>query len=505
MRRVLAVVVSVVALLGFVAPPVLAQAPAPKVTITGLLDFVTTASKNWSALDPTDAKDQEWYSRERGVFTITGEVGATKAVWAVENDFVNGCIGSVGAGGGCSAGHGTSSSFDLDTDVAGFVETKWLYVETPVTGPGSLLPFLPMTTRMRAGAQPARGHEYKNGILLGGDMSGVAFETTWAPNLRSTVTYIQIGEQMEPVSFFGATEDWAILASVEFDVFKGFTIKPTYAYADYTGGNSGTGTLGTETKNGFTQFGPGGYPLRKTRHTIGGDIRWTVAGFTIQPTFLFQFGDQEIPGATGTDEVDIRSWIADVIVGYRIGPLNIEGRAMWTPGMKAGESVLAGDDIEYYQSINPAFGYMAGWTEIQTSGVDYSTAFMAGAPGVSLRQSPSYDKYGRIFIALAADYAITPALTLKGVVNTSWTDEKVDTNGVLSSAGLSSPTGGDERHLLTELNLGMTYRFAPNVAFDLVGAYAWAHEALENAATAGGPSRDAHDIYKAVARVRFTF
>ncbi len=189
MRKVLAVVVSLVALLGLVATPASAQAPAPKVTITGLVDLVSTYSKNWSSMDPTNSQDKEWYSRERGVFTLTGEVGKTKGVWAIELDFVNGCIGTVepaaaGNDGGCLAGHGTTSSFDLDTDVQGAVETKWLYLETPITGPGSLMPFIPVPTIMRGGAQPARGHDYKNGILLSGDFPGVTLETTWAPNDR---------------------------------------------------------------------------------------------------------------------------------------------------------------------------------------------------------------------------------------------------------------------------------------------------------------------------------
>ncbi len=534
MRRVLVVVVSLVALLGLVTPPASAQAPAPKVTITGLVDLVSTYSKNWSSMDPTNSQDKEWYSRERGVFTLTGEVGKTKGVWAIELDFVNGCIGNVepaaaGNDGGCAAGHGTTSSFDMDTDVQGAVETKWLYLETPITGPGSLMPFIPVPTIMRGGAQPARGHDYKNGILLSGDFPGVTLETTWAPNLRSTISYVQIQEQMDTISVPGATEDWAIVTSVEWDIFKGLTVKPTYAYAQYFGGNTGTSNLGTEAKNGFNQNGISNLELH--RHTIGGDVRWTYGGFSLQPTFLYQFGKQSTPPATsdGKTEVDINSYIIDAIAGYRIGPLNIEGRVMFTPGMDATDCVTAdggcpvgsrGQKIKYYQPINSGFGYMAGWTEIQTSGVDYSTALFVPAGGVTLRQSPSYDKYGRIFVALGADYSFTPAFTVRGTANASWTDKKVDTNGNLSANGLRSPTGGDENYLGTEFDLGFTYRFAPNIAFDLIGAYMWTGAAMNNGGCTGtcsstgntgaqgvaaGTPRDADDVYKVVARMRFTF
>jgi hypothetical protein len=511
MRRFIAVAVAGIALFG--ATQASAQMPAPKVTINGLIDFSTTMYKNWVGLDVTDGgKDHGWYSRQRGVFTITGEVGRTKGGWAIELDGVNGA--------GAVTFPGNTNNFDLDTDVnnnstgnGGFFETKWLYLETPIMGPGSIMPFVPVSTILRAGAQPARGHEYKVGILFGGDFPGVTLESAWAPNLKSTVTYAQIGEGLDTVIAPNRgtnNEDFAILASVEFEVFKGLTIKPTYAYADYTCGNSqGSGTLGTEAKNGFTPAFCGPLSDRHfdtRRHTLGGDVRWTAGPFTVQPTFLYQFGEQGIGKPDEDTSAAIQTWIFDTTAGFRAGPLNIEGRFMWTPGMDAEDTVASGDKIRYYQSINPAFAYMAGWTEIQTSGIEYNNALLSAAPGVSLRQSPSYDKYGRIFAALATDYALTPALTLKGLVNMSWTDKSVDTHGTLGTLGLVGGDGdGEERFLGTELNLGLTYRFAPNVAFDLIGAYMFTGEAMDHANVPGGDVKDADNIYKAVARVRFTF
>ncbi len=544
MRKVV-IILAAIAALGMLAPPAMAQAPAPKVTINGLVDFVTSIHKNVSGLDVTDGgRDQAWYSRERGVFTLTGEVGKTKGVWAVELDFTNGA-GQVTSGAGGSSARdnrftsaGTSSNFDLDTDVSGAVETKWLYLETPVTGPGSIMPFIPVPTIGRFGAQPGRGHEYKNGIVFAGDFPGATFETTWAPNLRSTLTFVQVGEATDRVSAPNQFDSYAILASVELDVFKGLTIKPTYVFNDYDGGNCGTANLGIHPKNGFnvnqcgTAASPSGLEvlnttasgLRTTRHTLGGDVRWTSGPFSLQPTFLYQFGEQEIRPVTVNgqrrDEVDISAWIFDVIAGFRTGPLLLETRFMYTPGMAAEHQVQNGSDIGYYQpAVNGGFGYMAGWSEINTSGIDYNNPFLGGASGVGLRNAPSYDKYGRIFLAFAADYALTPALTVKGLVNFQWTDEDVDTSGVLSAAGLTSPrTRGrrdEESYLGTELNAGLTYRFAPNVAFDLIGAYMFTGEALSHARTAGGGCRDrestgspacsADDIYKTAARVRLTF
>ena len=46
MRRTVAVVACLVAILGVLAPAAFAQAPAPKVTIVGLFDQYTSAGKN---------------------------------------------------------------------------------------------------------------------------------------------------------------------------------------------------------------------------------------------------------------------------------------------------------------------------------------------------------------------------------------------------------------------------------------------------------------------------
>jgi hypothetical protein len=534
------------------APPSFAQAPAPKVTITGLVDFVTTAYKNWSQVgnqassvtagsqpDVTNNKEKGWYSRERGVFTLTGEVGKVKGVWAVELDFTNGAgnfnassqpgsLTTVGV-----AQSGTSANFDLDTDVQGAVETKWLYLEAPVTGPGSLLPFIPVATIGRFGGQPARGHNYKVGELFSGDFPGATLETVWAPNVRSTLTFAQISEALDRFIAPNQKDSFAILASLEVDVFKGLTIKPTYAYAYYDGGNCGTANLGTPAWGGYnvnancpatvvgTVAGPGGVGRDIKRHYIGADVRWTMGPITVQPTFIYLVGEQEILNRNGVlNDVDIRSFIADTVIGFRTGPLNVETRIMFTPGQNANNDPqnAGGGTIRRYDPINSGFGFMNGWTEIWTGDVDYITSFYAGRSSLVLRESPSYDKYGRLFWGLAADYSLTPALTFRALTNVSWTDKKVDTKGILAN-GITPSTNpfsrGKERYLGNEWILGLTYRFAPNVTFDLAAAALITGDALNiqrtggdnnnQCITEGVPTCQSRNVYKGSARLRVTF
>ena len=86
MRRTLVVVACLVAVLGLLAPAAFAQAPAPKVTINGLFDQVTSGGKNIYDGNFSRTSDTEWYGRTRFRPDFTFEVGRTKAVLGLEID-----------------------------------------------------------------------------------------------------------------------------------------------------------------------------------------------------------------------------------------------------------------------------------------------------------------------------------------------------------------------------------------------------------------------------------
>src|SRR5215471_12281488 len=164
----------VAALLAFVipamlAPPVFAQAPAgppaPKVTITGLFDQVTSLGRNFYDGNFSRDGDKEWYARTRFRPDFEFAVGRTKAVLGIELDLMYGQGGSndggfpgnnsgqnCGFNAGCK--FGTGGGLDINTDVAGLFEIKWIYTEFDLTGKDSLLPFIPVPTVARAGGQP---------------------------------------------------------------------------------------------------------------------------------------------------------------------------------------------------------------------------------------------------------------------------------------------------------------------------------------------------------------
>ncbi len=144
MRRFIVPAVLAFVILAMLAPPGFAQAPAPKVTITGLFDQITSMGRNTYDGNLTRNSDKEWYARTRFRPDFEFAVGRVKAVLGLELDFQYGQSGPNDggfpgntSGSACGAGAGTlggnagatppggkvniSGCLDLNTDVAGLI------------------------------------------------------------------------------------------------------------------------------------------------------------------------------------------------------------------------------------------------------------------------------------------------------------------------------------------------------------------------------------------------
>lgn len=521
MRRPFYVVACVVAVVAMLAPPVLAQAPAPKVTITGLVDNLYNWNRNQNmgrgggGFDITDSGDNEAYGRTRGRFDFIGEVGKGKAVLGFEFDLLYGAQGRSATGSGvdnpASRLDGTSGGFDADNDVRNALELKWMYVEFPFAGPGSLMPFLPVAGMARVGGQPYT-ITYKPHVFAASDFGGLHVDLAFAPDVKGSVTFAQAEEKSTDSSVF-PDEDLGVILAVEITPFKGLDIKPIYAWQEIGGIGSGnlrrpTGGIANDAAN--FGGGAGGFqPTTETRHWLGVDARWRSGPWSLGPTFFYQFGEREVNTASvGTQTADRSAWILDVEGGYRIGPLFLEARGVITSGNEAKHN-LRTHDIEYYEPFQIGNGYWIGWGEaVGIGNIDYLTALNRFGTSVSLASAPSYDRYGRVMFAARARYSFTPALSVYGIVTPMWTYEEVDTDGTISAGSGLTPSAaadGDSRYLGTGLTAGLTYRFAPNLTFDTVYGVLFPGSAMDIARTPGGPVEDAKNSYVATARVRFAF
>ena len=566
MRRTLVVVLALIATLGVVAPPAMAQAPTTKVTITGIVDTVTAWNQNINGTDNdvTNSHDREWYSRQRFRPDFTFELGKAKAVWGVEMDVSWGQAGGsdtilATTNFGQFPKVGATGGFDLNTDTAVIVETKWLYTQFPV-------PWVPMANTLRLGAQPWET-TYKPGVLATGDYPGVNWVINWAPGIRSHLAYAQVEEALQQAPQTSVSspnnrgDDFALVVSLEVSPMKGLDLRPIYSYFYAEGCTSGSprasiaslsncggaGYLGNgNTIDSYTSLGRQIFRPddKEHRHTIGIDARWKWGNLSIDPTVLYQRGSRESSasinssgtayelGSTAATSgasnrtASINAWLVDVRAAYQLGPLNLGLLGMYSTGNNANSNVR--QTIQYFQPVSTDTLYTVGWSEFLTAGIDYLTQMHTGAaPGgpLSMGNTIGYDKYGRTGFAVRAIYDLTPSFSLRGVVNSYWTAEEVDTNVSAAFIGnrgaydaktaaqcaVAAPgvncdrPKGDDSYLGTEVDFGFTWRFAPGLTLDGVYAHLFSGPARDIAPAVFQKQREAEDVSYAALRVRYAF
>src|SRR5213594_106718 len=315
MRRFLATAVFAVIILAMFAPPGLAQTPTPKVTISGLFDQVTSMGRNFYDGNLVRDNDREWYARTRFRPDFTFEVGRVKAVLGLEIDLMYGQGGpndggfpgnnSGVAGGAISVGAGNATTgcknnsngcLDLNTDVGGMIEIKWIYTEFPLTGKDSVMPFIPVETMARAGGQPWGSLANYKVVYANGDFAGLSTVTKISPNLTAKLAFVVVEDQLAGGNRAAATtrtsrgEDYAITVSPEITPFKGLDLKPMYSYfhADgLTAGAARRNASNPRTVGGAMNVAAavgGGAPAgdaadHENRHTVGLDARWRLGPF----------------------------------------------------------------------------------------------------------------------------------------------------------------------------------------------------------------------------------
>jgi len=544
-RTSLAVLMIALALVALAAPMAFAQAPAPKVTINGIIDMLTTYAVNTSNYNGGifNRPDSVWYSRTRGRFDIIGEVGKAKAVLGLEIDTAWGQTGSTDTNqAGTAAGRtcfGCTSSWDLNTDSQAVIEVKWLYVEFP-------MPLIPVPTTVRLGAQPfGAAANYKFATYAVGDFAGVNVVSQVAPNVKLLGTFVQVEEGLvgtdtrtstgtpasSPAGILSTQDrgdDHAWIFSAEVTPFKGLDLKPMISQFWAQGTTNGAARQPRGGLNTTTQFSPTGDShggTNEDRYTVGLDARWRMGPFSLDPTVQYQFGQRNIiapssgvfvtqAGAVPNRKYrsDIDAWLIDVRAGYQLGPLLLQALYVYSTGNTARNSTLG--TVRYFQPLTTDTGYQADWgNQLTGLGLDYFSAWNEAQgriayPGVSI----GWDKYGRQQVGLKATYAITPALSIMAGVNGHWTAEAVDRNGSVSTAstGITPVFAGstprdNERYVGTEFFAVLGWRFAPGLSWDNAVGYMKMGPALDAVTDPSFTGRNTNEPFILTSRVRFTF
>ena len=236
-------------------------------------------------------------------------------------------------------------------------------------------------------------------------------------------------------------DDFAHIAAPEITPFKGLDLKPIISTFYAQGTTSGSARAGSRRSQHHHRIQPDrrrpGWHQR-VPYTVGLDTRLRMGPFSLDPTVMYQFGNKAIiaPATFGAVAVpgrkyypDLDAWLIDVRGGFQLGPLLLEGLAMYrrvTP-----LATRRSGPTRSFQPLTTDTGYLADWgTSITSLGIDYLNAWNeAGGriayPGTSI----GWDKYGRMQFGAKATYAITPELSVMGGANAHWTAENVDRNG----------------------------------------------------------------------------
>src|SRR5262249_44238880 len=211
MRRFTVSVVLAFAILVMLAPPGFAQAPAPKVTISGLFDQVTSMGRNTYDGNLTRNSDSEWYGRTRFRPDFEFAVGRVKAVLGLEIDLQYGQSGNndggfpfnntgLPGGGGQVLGGAkvnANGNLDLNTDVGGMIEVKWIYTEFPLRGKDAPRPSPPADPMARAGGQPFSNlATYNPPTFAASAFAGISAITTFAPNIGRNLAWVIVGDEL---------------------------------------------------------------------------------------------------------------------------------------------------------------------------------------------------------------------------------------------------------------------------------------------------------------------
>ena len=552
MKRTRVLTLIALALVALAAPTAFAQAPAPKVTINGLIDNLTTYSQNIANYNTGvfNRKDSLWYGRTRGRFDIIGEVGKAKGVIGFETDMAYGQAGSADSSivnAGATSGtavqtaFATNGSFDLNTDVRAVLELKWLYVEFPV-------PLIPVPTTARIGAQAfGAAATYKLATYATGDFAGLNVTSQVTPNLKLMGTYVQVEENLVgtgtrtglPAAGVAPTQnrgdDFAYILSPEITPFKGLDIKPMFSMFYAAGTTSGPfgarqGRGGVNISTAYTNpDGTSHGGINEYRYTVGADARLRMGPFSFDPTVLYQFGSRTVVGPQATTATigpafvssgavpgrkyyaNIDAWLVDLRAGFQLGPLLIEGLAMYTTGNTARNNTLG--TVRYFQVLDADTGYLSDWgTQLTSLGLDYQNALNEASTRVAYPGNTiGWDKYGRAQLGLKGTYAITPDLSIMAGANGHWTAQDVDRNGIpVAGAGIVPTFAGNRprdgsRYVGTELMALVSWRFAPGLVWDNAAGYMFMGEALDAVTdpTLGGRNTNNPFIY--TSRMRLTF
>src|SRR6185295_2621835 len=129
-------------------------------------------------------------------------------------------------------------------------------------------------------------------------------------------------------------DDFAYIIAPEITPFKGLDIKPMFSMFYAQGTTNGSARAGRGGLNTTTAYSPTGDfrgGINEYRYTVGVDSRLRMGPFSLDPTFLYQFGNKAVIAPASFSDSgsvtgrkyypDMNAFLVDVRGGFQLGPL----------------------------------------------------------------------------------------------------------------------------------------------------------------------------------------
>jgi hypothetical protein len=456
---------------GLVAAP----AWAAELRLTGFVDNIFPrfhSNISQSDKDVTRGDDQSTFGRTRGrlYFNVIAS-DDLRGVAGFELDAVYG-----------RNPDGAAFSFDRNTDMAGNIETKWLYVDFRI-------PQLPIGNRMRLGGLPLYVTPLHGQAVLHGDVGGGDWLLTFTDQVALHLYYAQFEEDsaadadrfhnMPVANKLG--EDYATGMTLRLKPIDGLDLHIPFVYGHL---QLPSGTMTGQSGPGIASPGYFTNVATESRYYVGIDARYRIGNTSIEPTFMYLLGTRKFctPGSmvrATTDgdlipctspvgsrgDADFSAFLGNLLVSHTAGPWLFQGKVSYTSGNRANDDINntgigSRSNVHVYSHMNADGGpFINEWFEIfgssEIDGTGIDTFIRMGESG-------TIDRFGWQQIAGAVEYQLTDNLILEGAAGGFWSDKKTGCPAVLRQGSLSGRCGDADDDDVNNASGEPIYNFTAN-------------------------------------------
>jgi len=472
----------------------MAPAFAAELRVTGFIDNVFPRwDSNYSGVDNDPTRKESTFfgrTRMRSFFNFIASDNL-RGVFGIEIDQTYGAPSFNRLGSGCVEEEGTFAAeqcgFDNGID-NNAIEVKHMYVDFRV-------PQLGFGNRWRLGGRSLNVTPLHDQVLYHMDNGGGDVRFDLSDQVSVLLYYTQLEEDLD--RFVGSAkigEDYLTGMTLMLKPISGldFHVLGLYNHGHAPFGGSLTGTGGP-----FNNVAGDTMNVRtESRWYVGFDARYRIGNTSIEPGFIYMFGDRKFSAAsaavTGVRDIDFDAFQGFLLVEHATGPWLFGGFFGYASGDKAdrdlnNRGIGTRGDMEGFRTVGVDGSHLFGeWLEL------FGTSTVDGVGDRDFRRMgevAKLDRFGWMIVAGKVEYKATERLILEGAAGAAWTAEESGCPATFRLGSIDGPctatgvprTGqtrepqlnftGSSRFVGWEVDAGFRYTILPGLTWTPRVAY----------------------------------